>query len=158
MGRSRLQGRLASETEEQPCKDTRPTNIDRSGPFGQPPKAPCVDPSLHNNTYSPCPSVPPLANSQKERGKRLTNILVAQLVGQSHPLRLMLDRFAVDNGCLELLHNSPMNSVALQVWMSQSRVFLLVARQDGNLQNPQRYFSTPSTLPVTSSPVAFPWA
>ena len=43
----------------------------------------------------------------------LTDVLVAELVGQTHPLRLMLYGLSIHNRVLELLHDSLVNSIAL---------------------------------------------
>lgn len=53
---------------------------------------------------------------QEEVGeqKTLTDILILQLMSQPDPLRLMLDRLAVDNRRLELLHNAAVNRVTLR--------------------------------------------
>jgi hypothetical protein len=42
-----------------------------------------------------------------------TNVLVGKLMSKAHALRLMLDRFAVDNGVLELLNDRLVDRVAL---------------------------------------------
>lgn len=42
-----------------------------------------------------------------------TDVLVAKLVGQTHPLRLMLYGLPIHNCMLELLHDSFVNSIAL---------------------------------------------
>jgi len=46
--------------------------------------------------------------------KKLTNILVRQLVRNSDSLRLMLDRLAVHDGRLELLEDATVDRIALQ--------------------------------------------
>lgn len=43
----------------------------------------------------------------------LTDILVSKLMGQSHTLRLMLNRLSVHDGSLELLNDGAVNGVAL---------------------------------------------
>lgn len=45
--------------------------------------------------------------------RELTDILICKLVRQSHTLRLMFYRAAIDDGLLELLHNSLVNGIAL---------------------------------------------
>ena len=42
-----------------------------------------------------------------------TNIFIAELVSKAHALRLVLDRFAVNNGVLELLHDRLVDRVTL---------------------------------------------
>ena len=43
----------------------------------------------------------------------LTDVLVAELVRQTHPLRLMLYGLPIHDRMLELLHDSFVNSIAL---------------------------------------------
>lgn len=42
-----------------------------------------------------------------------TDVLVTKLVGQTHPLRLMLYGLPIHNRMLELLHDRFVNSIAL---------------------------------------------
>lgn len=42
-----------------------------------------------------------------------TDIFVCKLVGKAHALWLMLDRLAVDDGVLEILHNGLVDGVTL---------------------------------------------
>lgn len=44
----------------------------------------------------------------------LTDVLVSELVGESHTLRLMLNRLSVHDGGLELLNDGAVNSIALR--------------------------------------------
>ena len=50
---------------------------------------------------------------RRASGSTLTDILISQFVRKSHPLRLMLDRFSVHNGGLELFQNTPVDGVTL---------------------------------------------
>lgn len=54
---------------------------------------------------------------KKEKGRDgnspHTNVLVGELVREADPLRLVLDRLAVDDGRLELLDDAPVDSVTL---------------------------------------------
>lgn len=49
----------------------------------------------------------------------LTNILIAQLVSETDTLRLVLDRLAIDDGCLKLLNDTAMDSVTLRALLVQ---------------------------------------
>lgn len=49
-----------------------------------------------------------------KRTRGLTDVLISELVGEPHTLRLVLDRFPVHNGVLELFENAAMNRVALR--------------------------------------------
>jgi hypothetical protein len=53
----------------------------------------------------------PLNSSHRNRVQ--TNIFVAELVSKAHALGLMFDRFAVNNGVLELLHDRLVDRVTL---------------------------------------------
>lgn len=56
----------------------------------------------------------------------LTNVFISQLVSQSDPLRLVLDRLAVHDGRFKLLRNTPVNSVTLRIgWNVSVGLFLL---------------------------------
>ena len=43
-----------------------------------------------------------------------TDVLVCEFVTESDPLWLMLDGLAIDDCSLELLHNGPMDGIALR--------------------------------------------
>lgn len=43
-----------------------------------------------------------------------TNIFIGKLVREAHALRLMLDRFAVNNGVLELLNDRLVDRMTLR--------------------------------------------
>lgn len=45
--------------------------------------------------------------------KVLTNVFIGKLVGEAHALRLMLDRFTVDDGVLELLNDRLVDRITL---------------------------------------------
>lgn len=47
-------------------------------------------------------------------GPEHTNIFVCKLVSETDPLRLVLDRLAVDDGRLELLGDTSMDGIALK--------------------------------------------
>ena len=53
---------------------------------------------------------PPLTDLDREVR---TNVFVGKLVSESHTLRLMLDRFAVNDGVLELLNDRFVDRIAL---------------------------------------------
>ena len=58
------------------------------------------------------------AENQRPVRWQLTDVFVRQLVGQTDPLRLVLDRLAVHNGVLELLNDGLVDGIALSSLVS----------------------------------------
>lgn len=52
---------------------------------------------------------------KETKGLRLTDIFIRKFVTESYSLRLMLDRFAVNNGLAELFDDGLVNGITLQV-------------------------------------------
>lgn len=49
-----------------------------------------------------------------DRQAKLTDVLICQLMGQAHTLRLVLNRLPIYDGTFEILHNCAVNGVALK--------------------------------------------